>query len=76
MPPTTSATPATAPGFFRKALGQKRFTFGFVVTLLIVAFAIIAPFVAPYGENETAGPPYSKDGSSAPTTSARTCSAG
>ena len=61
-PTTPAATPATAPGFFRKALRQKRFTFGFVVTLLIVAFAIVAPFVAPYGENETAGPPYAKDG--------------
>jgi peptide/nickel transport system permease protein len=61
-PATPAATPATAPGFFRKALGQKRFTFGFVVTLLIVGFAIVAPYVAPYGENETAGPPYSKDG--------------
>jgi peptide/nickel transport system permease protein len=61
-PATPAATPATAPGFFRKALGQKRFTFGFVVTLLIVAFVIFAPFFAPYGESETAGPPYSKDG--------------
>jgi peptide/nickel transport system permease protein len=59
---STTATPSTAPSFFRKALRQKRFTFGFVVTLLIVAFAILAPLVAPYGENETAGPPYSKDG--------------
>jgi peptide/nickel transport system permease protein len=55
-------TPTSAPSFFRKALRQKRFTFGFVVTLLVVAFAILAPFVAPYGENETAGPPYSKEG--------------
>jgi peptide/nickel transport system permease protein len=61
-PTTPAASPATAPGFFRKALGQKRFTFGFVVTLLIVAFAIVAPYIAPYGENETGGPPYSKDG--------------
>jgi peptide/nickel transport system permease protein len=59
---TPSTTPAKTPGFFRKALRQKRFTFGFVVTLLIVAFVIIAPFIAPYGENETAGPPYSSDG--------------
>jgi len=59
---TPAAAPATNPSFFRKALRQKRFTFGFVVTLLIVAFAIVAPFIAPYGESETAGPPYSKDG--------------
>jgi peptide/nickel transport system permease protein len=61
-PTAPSATPATNPSFFRKALRQKRFTFGFVVTLLIVAFAIVAPFIAPYGESETAGPPYSKKG--------------
>ncbi len=59
---SATTTPATNPSFFRKALQQKRFTFGFVVTLLIVAFAIVAPFLAPYTENETAGPPYSKDG--------------
>jgi peptide/nickel transport system permease protein len=59
---SATTTPPTTPGFFRKALRQKRFTFGFVVTLVIVAFAIVAPLLAPYGENETAGPPYSKDG--------------
>lgn len=59
---SATTTPATTPGFFRKALKQKRFTFGFVVTLLVVAFAILAPFVAPYSENETAGPPYAKKG--------------
>jgi peptide/nickel transport system permease protein len=32
------------------------------LTLLVVAFALFAPFFAPYGENETAGPPYSPDG--------------
>ena len=30
--------------------------------LLVVLFAILAPLFAPYGEKETAGPPYSKDG--------------
>ena len=58
---TTASAPST-PSFFRRALRQKRFTFGFVVTLMMVAFTIFAPFFAPYGENETAGPPYSKDG--------------
>jgi len=33
-----------------------------VVTLLVVAFAVFAPFFAPYGEQETAGPPYSSKG--------------
>jgi peptide/nickel transport system permease protein len=55
------AAPAE-PSTFRKALRQKRFTVGFTITLLLVAFVIIAPYFAPYGENETAGPPFSKDG--------------
>jgi peptide/nickel transport system permease protein len=61
---TGAARPAVPrePSFFRKALGQKRFTFGFVMTLLVVAFAVFAPFLAPYGEQETAGPPYSSKG--------------
>jgi peptide/nickel transport system permease protein len=41
---------------------QKRFAFGFIVTVLVVLFAIFAPYFAPYGEHETAGPPYSKKG--------------
>ncbi|RYB92932.1 ABC transporter permease [Nocardioides oleivorans] len=63
--PGASSPEATAPapaGFFRRALHQKRFVFGFAGTLLVVLFAILAPFFAPYGEKETAGPPYSKDG--------------
>jgi peptide/nickel transport system permease protein len=41
---------------------QKRFVFGCTVTLLVIAFAVLAPFVAPYGEEETAGAPYAKVG--------------
>jgi peptide/nickel transport system permease protein len=58
---TTASAPST-PSFWSRARKQKRFTFGFGLTLLVVAFAIFAPFFAPYGENETAGPPYAKDG--------------
>jgi len=60
MSATESAS--SAPSFFRRATKQKRFAFGFGVTLLVVAFAVLAPFFSPYEENETAGPPYSKDG--------------
>ena len=59
---TTTALPPSTPSFARRALRQKRFVFGFTVTVLIVLFAIVAPLFAPYGENETAGPPYSKEG--------------
>jgi len=57
-----TTTPPKTSSFFRKALRQKRFTFGLTVTLLVVAFAVFAPHLAPYGENETAGPPFAKDG--------------
>jgi peptide/nickel transport system permease protein len=59
---STTASAATSATFFRRATQQPRFTFGLGVTVLVVAFAIFAPFLAPYGENETAGPPYSQDG--------------
>jgi peptide/nickel transport system permease protein len=58
---TTASAPST-PTFFQRARKQKRFMFGFIVTLLVVAFVIIAPFFAPYGESQTAGPPYAKNG--------------
>lgn len=64
-PTPTSSTAPTGPapaGIFRRALRQKRFAFGFTVTMLVVLFAVFAPFVSPYGEKETAGPPYSSDG--------------
>jgi peptide/nickel transport system permease protein len=57
----TASAPST-PSFFARAMKQKRFVFGFTVTLLIIAFAVLAPLVAPYGEEETAGRPYAKDG--------------
>jgi peptide/nickel transport system permease protein len=58
----TTSTPAAPASFFRRAMRQKRFVFGLTVTVLVMLFAIFAPLFAPYGENETAGPPYSKVG--------------
>ena len=57
----TTSSPST-PSFLRRALRQKRFSVGLAVTLAVVLFAIFAPLFAPYGENETAGPPYAPDG--------------
>lgn len=57
-PPIDPAEPST----FRKALRQKRFTVGGGITLAVVAFVIFGPFLAPYGENEIVGPPYSDFG--------------
>jgi len=62
MSATTTTSRPRSSSFFRKALRQKRFTFGLTVTVLVVAFAVFAPHLAPYGENETAGPPFAKDG--------------
>jgi len=59
--PPAAAKPKSD-SFFRKALRQKRFTFGFTVTLILIAFVLLAPHFAPYGERETAGLPFSKDG--------------
>lgn len=59
---STTASPPSAPSFWRRATKQKRFMFGFVVTMLVVVFAVVAPFLAPYGEEETAGAPYAKVG--------------
>jgi peptide/nickel transport system permease protein len=58
-PPPPPIAPAE-PGTFKKALRQKRFTVGLGITVLLVAFVIFAPYLAPYGENEVAGPPYNK----------------
>ncbi|MDQ3029928.1 MAG: ABC transporter permease, partial [Actinomycetota bacterium] len=59
---SAAASAPSAPSFFQRAMDQKRFLFGFSVTMLIIAFAIFAPLLAPYGENETAGAPYSTQG--------------
>ena len=59
---STDAPAPAEPSTFRKALRQKRFSVGLAITLLLVAFVIIAPYFAPFGENEVAGPPFSKDG--------------
>jgi peptide/nickel transport system permease protein len=38
------------------------FLTGFVLAMAIVLFAIFGPFLAPHGENEVVGPPFSKQG--------------
>jgi len=56
-----AAAPAE-PSTFQKAMRQKRFVVGLAITLLLVLLVIIGPYIAPFGENEVAGPPFSKDG--------------
>jgi peptide/nickel transport system permease protein len=60
-PPPPVVAPAE-PSTFREALREMRFTVGLGITVLLVAFVIIGPLVAPFGENEVAGPPFTKDG--------------
>jgi hypothetical protein len=55
---TAPAIEPAEPSTFRKALKQKRFSVGLGITLLLVAFVIIAPYLAPFGENEVAGPTF------------------
>ncbi len=55
---TTDAPPST----WHRAVRQKRLVFGAAVTLLVVVFAIVGPFLAPYGEQEVVGPPFSSQG--------------
>lgn len=60
---TAAAVPAPAePSTFQKAMKQKRFVVGASITLLLVLFVIIAPYLAPFGESEVAGPPFSEEG--------------
>jgi peptide/nickel transport system permease protein len=60
----TPATPAPerTPSTLQKALQQKRFVFGAVLTLAVAAFALLGPLFAPHGQNEVVGPPYTSKG--------------
>ena len=60
--PAATAVDPAEPSTFQKAMKQKRFVVGLAITLLLVLFVIIGPYLAPFGENEVAGPPFSKDG--------------
>jgi peptide/nickel transport system permease protein len=62
---TTAQPAASAPAelsTWQKALRQKRFVAGGVITLLVVLFAVFGPLFAPRGESEVAGPPFSSEG--------------
>jgi peptide/nickel transport system permease protein len=59
--PAPAAAPRTS-STFRRALKQKRFVVGDILTLLVALFAIFGRFLAPHGQNEVVGPPYSSQG--------------
>ena len=56
-----SAT-TSSPSVLRRAVSQRRLLVGAIITLLVVALAIFGPLLAPHGENEIVGVPFSKDG--------------
>jgi peptide/nickel transport system permease protein len=56
-----SATTTSSPAIFR-ALKQKRLLVGLIITVVIVLFAIFGPLLAPHGESEVVGTPFSPDG--------------
>ncbi|CCH79026.1 Dipeptide transport system permease protein [Nostocoides japonicum T1-X7] len=62
----TAASPTaptvSTPSTLRRALQQKRLVSGAVITLIIVLIAILGPLVAPHGQNEVVGPPFSSVG--------------
>ncbi|WP_030483109.1 ABC transporter permease [Nocardioides aequoreus] len=58
-----STTDATAsPSALRRALRSKRFVFGGALTLVISVFVVVGPWLAPHGQNEVVGAPFSSQG--------------
>ncbi|MGD9959347.1 ABC transporter permease [Nocardioides sp.] len=51
----------SSPGVLRRAVTQKRLLYGGIITLVVVAFAVLGPLFAPHGQNEIVGAPFSKD---------------
>ena len=52
-----------SPANLRRIGQQRRLVTGGVITLVIVLMAIFGPLLAPYGENEIVGKPYTHEGS-------------
>lgn len=59
---TTTGGPKSEPSTMSKFFKSKRLVFRTALTLLIVALALAGPLLAPYGENEIVGAPFSPDG--------------
>lgn len=55
-------TPYTTPTTWQRALRQKRLLAGLVITVVVVLFALLGPLLAPHGQNEVVGPPFSSTG--------------
>jgi peptide/nickel transport system permease protein len=46
----------------RRVTRQRRLLVGLVITLAVVVFAVIGPWVAPHGENDIVGKPFTMEG--------------
>jgi peptide/nickel transport system permease protein len=46
----------------RRMATQRRLVVGLTITVLVVLFALLGPLVAPHGQNEVVGPPFSSQG--------------
>jgi peptide/nickel transport system permease protein len=53
----------TSPAGLRRIRSQPRLMTGLVITVLVALLAIVGPLLAPYGENEIVGKPFTHEGS-------------
>ncbi len=53
----------TSSSTLRRISQQRRLVTGLVITIVIALLAIIGPWLAPYGENEIVGKPFTMEGS-------------
>lgn len=60
---SATATRSRGNHVLQRALRQRRFLTGLIITAIVVLFAIVGPWVAPHGENDIVGKPYTMAGS-------------
>jgi peptide/nickel transport system permease protein len=51
-----------APANLRRVTSQRRLVVGLAITVVVVLLAILGPLLAPHGENEVVGTPFSSQG--------------
>lgn len=58
----TTTTTTTSVPLVRRVVTQRRLVFGLAVTVLVVLLAVAGSLLAPHGQNEVVGPPFSPQG--------------
>ena len=61
-PTPSTPAPASTPSRLRRITSQRRLLFGLVLTVLVVLLALFGPLLAPHGQNDVVGPPFSHQG--------------